>query len=85
MAESQHNLNIWTFDKAIIGTNVGKWVMPDNEEAVESDIAAFVESVDDSNTEVASQERNIKLGDFSKFAEFLKRTIGTQEELRREQ
>ena len=84
LAESQHNLNIWTFDKAIIGTNVGKWAMPDNEEAVESDIAAFVESVDDSNTEVAPQERNIKLGDFSKFAEFLKRTIGSQEELRRE-
>lgn len=85
LAENQHNLNVWTFDKAIIGTNVGKWIIPDNDEAVEPDIAAFIESVDDSKTGVAHHERTIKLGDFSKFAEFLKRTIGTQEELRHEQ
>jgi len=85
LAENQHNLNIWTFDKAIIGTNVGKWVIPDNEEAVEADIAAFVEDVDTSNSAPASPGKNVKLGDFSKFAEFLKRTIGNQEELRHEQ
>lgn len=85
LAERQHNLNIWTFDKAIIGTNVGKWIMSDNEEAIEADIAAFVESVADGKTGVSDQEKNIKLGDFSKFAEFLKRTIGAQEELRHEQ
>lgn len=83
-AEHQHNLNVWTFDKAIIGTNVGKWKIPDNEEAVEADIAAFIEEVDTSKSGGGSQERKIKLGDFSKFAEFLKRTIGKQEEFRHE-
>lgn len=85
LAENYHNLNIWTFDKAIIGTNVGKWIMPDNEDAIESDIVAFIERVDVSDSGCGSQERTIKLGDFAKFAEFLKRTIGSQEEFRHEQ
>lgn len=84
LAENQHNLNVWTFDKAIIGTNVGKWKMPANEEAVEADIAAFIDIADTSKSSSDSQEVNIKLGDFSRFAEFLKRTIGKHEDLRHE-
>ena len=79
----QHNLNVWTFDKAIIGTNVGEWKMPPNGDGVDVDIKAFIEA--DSEEENTSQNRHIKLGDFSRFTEFLKRTIGAHEELRYDQ
>jgi len=81
LAENQHNLNVWTFDKAIIGTNIGKWVVPENQEAPDADIAGFVEGVGAPQ----SLYRHIKLGDFSKFTEFLKRAIGRHEEIRHEQ
>lgn len=84
LAENQHNLNIWTFDKAIIGTNIGEWRMPSNDEEIESDIKAFIETIDEPEGD-ASQSRVIKLGDFSRFTEFLKKTIGLHEERRYEQ
>ena len=84
LAQNQHNLNIWTFDKAIIGTNVGEWKMPENDEDIDADIMAFIEATEDAEGN-ASHNRLIKLGDFSKFTDFLKRTIGAHEELRYEQ
>ncbi|WPC45512.1 hypothetical protein [Serratia marcescens] len=30
LAKNQHNLNIWTNDAAIIGTNYGKWFYNEN-------------------------------------------------------
>ncbi|MES9898549.1 MAG: SIR2 family protein [Sedimenticola sp.] len=84
LAKNQHNLNIWTFDKAIIGTNVGEWKIPDSEEDIDSDIKAFIDCLDNADDNVPNK-RAIKLGDFSKFTDFLKRTIGVHEELRHEQ
>jgi hypothetical protein len=77
LAKNQHNLNIWTFDKAIIGTNLGFWNKNDQNDDV--DLLKFVscdEKVDDSD--VTSQL--IKLGDFSEFTIFLKNIIGTPKE-----
>ncbi len=84
LAENQHNLNIWTFDKAIIGTNVGKWRITNEDEEVDDEIRAFVKTTDEGE-EITSQNRHIKLGDFSIFTDFLKRTIGAYEEPRYEQ
>ncbi len=72
LAENQHNLNIWTYDKAIIGTNLGEWLsLPDNGEE-DTDIKEFVVS---ENGDEGSKDL-VKLGDFAQFTEFLKRTIG---------
>jgi len=78
LAENQHNLNIWTFDKAIIGTNIGEWKLSDNGEDVDADIEVFIETID-SEDETLSNNKLIKLGDFSTFTDFLKRTIGGEE------
>lgn len=73
LAKNQHNLNIWTFDKAIIGTNLGMWRKEKDD--ADSDLSNFV-----CNTKRAGEsdglEELIKLGDFSVFADFLKRIIG---------
>jgi len=79
LAQDQHNLNIWTFDKAIIGTNIGNWKLPDDDVEMDPDIKEFIESLE--NTDEHNPKcRAIKLGDFSKFTNFLKRTIGLHEE-----
>ena len=84
LAQNQHNLNIWTFDKAIIGTNVGEWKMHPSDGDMDSDINAFVEEASEGEENI-SQNSHIKLGDFSRFTDFLKRTIGAQEELQYDQ
>lgn len=72
-AQEQHNLNIWTFDKAIIGTNLGLWKINnlDQEEKLQS-------FLDFTKNEETSEIENIsmKFGDFSKFTSFLRRIIG---------
>jgi hypothetical protein len=79
LAEHQHNLNIWTFDKAIIGTNLGSWGRSQNCDDADPDILKFiyaqqkVEGVDNA-------EDLIKLGDFDIFTEFLKKIIGLTKE-----
>lgn len=78
-AQKQHNLNIWTFDKAIIGTNLGNWSKALNKDDSDLDILKFVCSekrIDEDD----SFEDLIKLGDFSVFTDFLKKMIGTPEE-----
>jgi hypothetical protein len=68
LAKDRHNLNIWTFDKAIIGTNLGDWKVQKTTD--DDDIKQFITPGDGS----------IKLGDFSVFADFLKMLIGNKKE-----
>jgi hypothetical protein len=76
LAKNQHNLNIWTYDKAIIGTNVGNWVRAKSKDEEDTDISSFVSIfTGDSGPEIL-----IKLGDFSEFSNFLKKITGTPKE-----
>lgn len=78
LAKNQHNLNIWTFDRAIIGTNIGNWMVPTNpQEEADGDLRQFIStSGSDSNSNI----RQIKMGDFAIFADFLKTIIGSRDE-----
>jgi hypothetical protein len=79
LAENQHNLNIWTFDKAIIGTNLGHWHSVRNKDDSDLDLLKFVchhKEADGTD----STEELIKLGDFSVLTDFLKKIIGTSKE-----
>jgi len=79
LAEKRPNLNIWTYNKAIIGTNPGEWkqMKPTDEQA----ISKFIESETISVVGVPDTiETRIKLGDFNKFAEFLKTLIGLEKQ-----
>ncbi|MCK9619579.1 MAG: SIR2 family protein [Methylobacter sp.] len=77
LAKKQHNLNIWTFDKAIIGTNLGTW--HNVKDDVDLDLLKFV--CRNKKTEESTDiETLIKLGDFSVFTDFLKKIIGTSKE-----
>ncbi|WP_434057709.1 SIR2 family NAD-dependent protein deacylase [Acidovorax cavernicola] len=75
LAKKQHNLNIWTFDKAIIGTSVGAWVMPRDTEYDDPELKNFVAYEKNSEDSHPSAPL-IKMGDFSIFTDFLKRIIG---------
>ncbi len=79
LAKSQHNLNIWTFDKAIIGTNLGIWSRSAQEEETDPELLQFVVSEQVVSEEV-SHRTLIKLGDFSIFTNFLQRIIGATRE-----
>lgn len=73
LAKNQHNLNIWTFDKAIIGTNLGDW---NNINDDDTDLLKFVST--EKKIEGSDEMIDlIKLGDFSEFTNFLKKIIGT--------
>jgi len=76
LAKKQHNLNIWTYDKAIIGTNLGKWKKTPNEDDSVIDLLPFV-SIEISAGDSPTTKELIKLGDFSVFTDFLKKIIGT--------
>lgn len=79
LARNQHNLNIWTFDKAIIGTNIGEWRVPSNpQEESDADLRRFITAspVLDSNL----NGRHIKMGDFAVFTDFLKAIIGSRDD-----
>ncbi|EZP41172.1 SIR2 family protein [Janthinobacterium lividum] len=73
LAKHQHNLNIWTFDKAIIGTNIGKWIKGKNSDDAENEILDFIE-----NNQNDADANLVKLGDFLMFSRFLKRMIGSR-------
>ena len=79
LAKNQHNLNIWTFDKAIIGTNFGDWEKAQNTDDEDADIKSFISHVQKADGS-ENYEDLIKLGDFSTFTNFLKKIIGTQKE-----
>lgn len=79
LAKSRHNLNIWTFDKAIIGTNIGRWRRGKNKDDDDLDLLKFVchdKQIDGSET----FEDLIKLGDFFVFTDFLKKIIGSSKD-----
>ncbi len=76
LAKNQHNLNIWTFNKAIIGTNLGSWsnfTLSDTD----PDLQRFIHSSTASNNS-GKVESLVKLGDFAEFTNFLKTLIGLQ-------
>jgi len=77
LAKNQHNLNIWTFDKAIIGTNLGHWNSTQTKDDCDLDLLKFVCKETD-GPDVS--EDLIKLGNFSLFTDFLKKIIGTPKE-----
>lgn len=70
LASDRHNLNVWCFDKAIIGTNTGSWEIQKSLE--DKDLNNFVEG-DNKNI--------VKLGDFAVFTRFLKMLIGSNKEI----
>lgn len=79
LAIDQHNLNIWTFDKAIIGTNLGEWRVGQDKDDSDKDLLSFIsveKIIDGSDTSNVL----IKLGDFSIFTDFLKRIIGKKDD-----
>lgn len=75
LAERHHNLNVWTDDRAIIGTNVGDWGVITPTEDDDKDILSFVHSIH-LEGEAGTAVPNVKFGDFSEFTNFLKRFIG---------
>jgi hypothetical protein len=74
LANDRHNLNIWTYDKAIIGTNVGCWSNAKTDED-DPDIRSFVHSSE--GDEQGNVNTLIKLGDFSELTSFLQKIIGS--------
>ncbi|WP_295937296.1 SIR2 family protein [uncultured Alistipes sp.] len=66
IAKGQHNLNLWTSDFAIIGTNEIRWRIP-------TDPKAFFKY-----SPIGSDDL-LKIGDFNEFTEFLKSLIGEDE------
>lgn len=76
LAEKQHNLNVWTFDRAIIGTNLCDWKSLKIDDDEDKDIRRFVneEKIEGENP---TWKYNVKLGNFSEFTTFLKQFIGS--------
>lgn len=79
LAENQHNLNIWTFDKAIIGTNLGHWHSAKPKDDSDLDITKFISHNKNADGSDGVEEL-IKLGDFSALTDFLKKIIGTSKD-----
>ncbi len=77
LAEGRHNLNIWTDDKAIIGTNFGEWKK--TKETEDKEILSFIEQI---KREAPSDtiEIYVKMGNFSVFTNFLKTLIGSEKD-----
>jgi len=73
-AKKLHNLNIWTFDKAIIGTNPGQWKRIINDDD-DPDLLNFVSREKKADGSDDSEDL-IKLGNFSVLTNFLKKIIG---------
>jgi len=78
LAKNQHNLNVWTYDKAIIGTSLGTWNKTPAEDD-DIDLLTFVETIKE-KVEPYNIEHLVKLGDFSIFTNFLKKIIGSTSE-----
>jgi len=79
LAKKQHNLNIWTFNKAIIGTNLGSWNKTQDRDDDDIDLLNFVCSEKKTDGSDDSEDL-IKLGDFKELTNFLKKIIGTLKE-----
>ena len=70
-AQEQPNLNIWTRDKAIIGTNEGVWEKNGSEE----EDPLLLNFIKTENNEKEKNSACVKLGDFSIFTKFLQNII----------
>jgi hypothetical protein len=79
LAKNQHNLNVWTFNKAIIGTNVGPWSVSPLDDDEDTDLLQFVTS-DQSQGGNGQTRKLIKMGDFSVLTDFLQKIIGSTRE-----
>lgn len=75
IAFDRHNLNVWSFDKAIIGTNLGPWVR--SKQTSDPGINSFIESIKVKD-DPEEFETWVKLGDFAIFSNFLKNLIGEE-------
>ncbi|WP_061223379.1 SIR2 family NAD-dependent protein deacylase [Leptospira weilii] len=75
IAFDRHNLNVWSFDKAIIGTNFGPWVR--SKQTSDPGIDSFIESIKVKD-DPEEFETWVKLGDFAIFSNFLKTLIGEE-------
>ena len=76
LAKKQHNLNVWTFDKAIIGTNLGEWRGTTPIDEADRDLRDFVHNVKVEEGAGATLPA-LKLGDFAELTRFLKHLIGS--------
>lgn len=74
LAKNQHNLNVWTNDAAIIGTNYGKWFYNENNDD-DKEIFSFIKRI--SSEEHNQCNSNVSFGDFKDFTTFLQRIIGS--------
>lgn len=74
LAKNQHNLSVWTFDKAIIGTNLGEWELTRNSE--DPIIMEFIKKGTSKKT--GKENTLLNLGNFDVFSEFLKSYIGIE-------
>jgi len=79
IAKKQHNLNIWTFDKAIIGTNLGCWKKTQSRDDDDVVLMNFICSNKKPNGS-DEYEDQIQLGDFKELTNFLKKIIGSPKE-----
>lgn len=77
LAKRLHNLNVWTDDKAIIGTSLGSWGSAQPAEDEDIRLQEFIYQVPDEST-VDKTVNSIQLGDFSEFTSFLKTFIGME-------
>lgn len=76
IASKRHNLSLWAFDEAIIGTNPGKWDHSSNS----SDMKEF-DSFINKETDAVTGETSIsvQLGNFKIFSNFISSLIGYSE------
>lgn len=74
LAKSQHNLNIWTNDQAIIGTNHRPWGATSMDDELDIELRQFVNKTAGAD---GANKSTIKLGDFNNFTNFLKVIIGS--------
>jgi hypothetical protein len=75
LAKRQHNLNVWTDDRAIIGTNIGSWSGKVTNAAKDKDLLVFVDWNTPEGVDNETGTR-VTLGNFATFTSFLKKFIG---------
>lgn len=78
LAKARHNLSVWTFDRAIIGTNVGEWQKGKITE--DQEILKFIEIEKKDDGQPEDEKTLIKMGDFATFTRFLKMLIGSEKD-----
>ena len=75
LAKQLHNLNIWTDDKAIIGTNMRAWGSISRPDEEDDELLKFIKQ-DLIEGRTTAHTNKIELGNFSVFADFLQTMIG---------